>query len=1035
MLAMGIPIRSHSAARASRSVLLTLVLAACGCVPGTAWAATPQAGGTEVGTDARVYAIRPGPLAHALDVLATQGGVQVAYAPELVAGKASHGLTGRFTPDQALRHLLAGSGLQMQALGPASFVLMAMPRTAAQKVPVTPLRPSSAAAATLATVNVSGALIGSTGVQTATPVFTITAAQIQARGFGSVAEVLRNNVFATGSVQGPQESGAFTQGAQPISLFGLGPQFTLILVDGKPVASYGRPYNGSHNFISVANLPLSLIDHIDVMAGGGSAIYGSQAIGGVINIVTRAHLDGGSASVQLGGYPAGGGASQRMTLAWGRDSGRLHALAALEFANAEPIWGYQRALTARARGSDAQPPMTASILDYGTLSTFDGYPHAYVSPPTGCDSRLYGGRTQQAGSPASGRYCGSAARDGYRTYSNDTRSYDGLLKLRYRASDALRLYADAMWNLQQQRWYPGVPGWSSDDLPGSLIEDADNGHILYPQRYFAPEEMPGGAFGQMYRQRDLLYQADLGANGRFGATDWTWDLYHLRSGDHARVREPLLIAPAVDAYFNGVLGATGSVDPQTGLALYRPDYAAFFTGVPPAAYAGFTRGVEESSRSDLHATRLTVGNTAWFALPGGHASVAALVEAGGESWHEPVNPLFTDGLVFEHAASGGGGRRNHAAAAFELNLPLLKPLTLDLSGREDRYASAHGEHSHHFTWRLGLEYRPLRQLLLRANYATSFKAPDLSSLYLAPSGYYTQITDYYACARDDAPSCAPYSYGVRGTSLANPALQPTTARSWSTGMVWSPGEHLSLSVDYLDMLIRDEVVEQDIDQLVQADASCLLGRLDPGSAYCQELTNPTDGRVQRAGRDGPVTALRTTYANLSSETVHAVFAALRYRFAPSPLGRVDLQLDYNDLLQHDFRLAAGSPAVRQLAQPQSSTEFKSVVTGALDWRSPGQRWNATVYARRFGASPSYAAILGGAGQPGAGRLHPWITVNTSVGLRVSRRLALALNVTNLANKMPPRDPSYVAPPYFNDENYDIYGRRVMLQLRMNFDAR
>lgn len=1033
MLAMCKRTRGHGASVLSRRLLWALA-ATIACLPGgVTRAALPRA--VRSAPQLHAFAIARGALDHALDTLAAQGGVQVAYAPELVAGKVTPGLNGRFTPAEALKRLLDGTGLQWHALGPASFVLVPADHAPRRRVHAVPLRPPGDTASTLAMVNVSGALIGDADVQTATPVFTITAAQIEARGFSSVSEALRNNVFATGSVQGPQEAGSFTQGAQPISLFGLGPQFTLILVDGKPIAQYGRPYNGTNNFISVANLPLSLIDHIDVMAGGGSAIYGSQAIGGVINIVTRSHLDGGTVSVRLGGYPGGGGASQRMTFAWGHGSGRLHALAALEFANAAPIWGYQRALTSGTGPQGGSLPLQAGILDYGTIATFNGYPQGFLAPPDGCDQSLYGGSTRLTGRTTGRQYCGTPALGAYRTYSNDTRSYDGLLKLRYRASDSVRLYADAMWDWQEQRWYPGVPGWNADNLPGGVIEDANSGQILYPEKYFAPEEMPNGAFGQMYRQRDVLYQADLGANGRFGASDWTWDIYHLRSGDRARVEEPLLIAPLVDRFFGTLLGATGSADPVTGLPLYRPDYAGFFRAVQPGQYASFTRDVGETSNTALHDTRLTVGNTAWFGLPGGNASLAALVEAGGESWQEPINPLFASNAVFEHAASGGGGDRAHAAAAFELNLPLLKPLTLDLSGRYDRYNSSRIRGNHHFTYRFGVEYRPFRSLLLRGNYATSFKAPDLSSLFLSPSGYYTQVTDYYACAKDGASSCNAYSQGVRGTLLANPALLPTTASSWTTGIAWSPTDRLSLSVDYIDMAIRNEVVEQSIDQLVYDDSRCLLGQLDPASAACRALTDPATGQVRRVGTDGPITGLITTYANLSSETVRSVFASFKYRFAASRAGNFSLQLDYNDLLGHTFRFENGMPTVRQLANPQSSTEFKSMFTGALDWSSPGRRWSATLYGRRFGSSPTYAATLDGAGQPGAGYLHPWITFNGSIGYRVSRRLRFALMVNNLANKMPPRDPTYTEAPYFNDQNYDVYGRQIMLQMRMAFDAR
>ncbi len=974
------------------------------------------------------YAIPPEPLDQALDALAVQGGVQVAYAPGLVAGRRTRGLTGRFSPDEALARLLAGTGLGWRDLGGSSFVLLPGPPPASPRV--VPLRApvKKAVVPTLATVSVTGTLIGNASVQTATPVLTLTAAQIQARGFSSVSEALRNMVFATGSVQGPQTAGSFTQGAQPISLFGLSPQFTLVLVDGKPLARFGRPYNGTTIAASVTNLPLSMVDHIDVMAGGGSAIYGSQAIGGVINIVTRSRLHGGAVELHAGHYPAGGGASQRMTFSWGRTLGRWEIVGALEFSNADPIWGYQRPLTDGTGPQHRTPPVQAGILDYGTPAGFDGYPHGHLDPPAGCDDNLFAGSTMLVGSGTGDRYCGSPRRDAWRTYSNRERSYDGLLKLRYHPSERLRLYADAMWNWQQQRWYPGPTYWTSDSLPGGAIEDAASGRILYPERVFAPEEVPGGAWGQMARQRDQLYQVDLGANGNFGNSGWTWDLYHLRSGDNTHVDEPLLVTPRVNRFFDALLGATGTTDPASGLPLYRSDYAAFFGAITPAQYASFAQYASEASDTRLDATRLTVGNTAWFSLPGGDAGFAALVEAGGEAWHEPLDPLFLAQLAYQHTASGGGGHRPHAAAAFELNLPLLKPLTLDLSGRYDRYGDP-VRASHRYTYRVGVEYRPFDTLLLRTNYTTAFKAPDLSALFISPSGYYATVTDFYRCALAGAADCSAYAYPVRGTTLANPALKPTDARSWSLGAAWSPTARLDLSIDYLHIAIRNEEAMQNVDLLSFDEARCRLGLLDPASAYCRALTNPVDGQVRRSTPGGPIDSMTTTYVNLSSETVRSMFAALRYRFAPTRRGSFRLELDYSGQIHHDIRYATGLPLQVQVTGPHD------MFTGALGWTSPGGAWTSTLYGRRYGTSPNQATVLHGAGYPGAARLHPWVTFNWTLGYEPARRLAFLLALDNLANKMPPHDSTFGSYPYFDDQNYDIYGRQIMLQARLLFDAR
>ncbi|MFC3653136.1 TonB-dependent receptor domain-containing protein [Dyella humi] len=989
------------------------------CIAVAAWAALPALAAESAAT-AQNYSVVAGELRNALDSLATQGDIQIVYDPALVAGKRTNGVSGRFTAAEALKQLLAGTDLNWKTINAATFVLEPAPvfhpppsKTIDNAVDDKPR--------TLNAVTVSGSLIDNANIQTATPTYTITASDIRTRGFNNLAEVLQNSVLATGSVQGPQAARTFTQGAQPVSLFGLGPQLTLILLDGKPVANFGRLYNGTINFTSVANFPLAMIDHIDVMPGGASSIYGSQAIGGVINIVTRTHMQGGEVSVRTGGYVGGAGANQRISGVYGRDVGKWQLLMAAEFDNASPIWGYQRELTAH----DTPPAVQAGILDYGTASSFTGNPLTYLSPLHGCANQLFGGSTTLVASHAPpGLYCGSPNLDGYTTYSNQLRNLDGMLKLAYRLTDQVRLYGDAMVNSQQQRWFSGVSSWFPDDLPHGLIEDASTGHYLYLERFFAPEEMPGGAAGQMDQQNDLLYQADIGANGRWGDSGWNWDIYYLRSGDRTKVTEDLLIKPKVDAFFNTILGPVVSVDPHTGVKMYNPAYSAFFQAITPAQYASFSQSVDEPSNTWINDTRATLSNASLFALPGGDAGFAALIEGGSEAWHEPVNPLFTQNDIFEHAATGGGGRRFHAASAFELNLPLLKMLTLDLSGRYDYYALDEGSDNRKFTYKIGLEYRPLNTLLIRGNYTTSFKAPDLSSIFLGPTDYYTLITDYYQCAQAHSSACGTdYQYSVQGTTRANPHLQPTSAQSWDFGTVWSPIDQVELSLDYLHIAIQNEVVQQDIPLLMQTDAQCLLGQRDPNSSECRGATS----QVMRAGSGGPVTGITTYYANLSNEVTKSIMGSARYRFALFNLGTLDLRLDYNDMLKHDYQIAPGQPPINNLANAQYSTEFKSIANGSITWTSPGGHWTGTLYGHRYGPSPNFLATNNGIGYPGAGRLPPWITFNASATYRPTRRLAVSLLINNIANKMPPRDASYVLYPYFNNENYTIYGREIMLQ--------
>jgi outer membrane receptor protein involved in Fe transport len=123
---------------------------------------------------------------------------------------------------------------------------------------------------TLQTITVTGSLIPQSQIETANPVITLSAQKLQSQGFGTVYEALRAQPLSTGSVQDNQFTGGFTPGAQTISLLGLDPGFTLFLINGHPMADYPLLYNGSSNFVDLSDIPVGMVDHIDILPGNQS---------------------------------------------------------------------------------------------------------------------------------------------------------------------------------------------------------------------------------------------------------------------------------------------------------------------------------------------------------------------------------------------------------------------------------------------------------------------------------------------------------------------------------------------------------------------------------------------------------------------------------------------------------------------------------------------------------------------------------------------------------------------------------------------
>lgn len=196
-------------------------------------------------------------------------------------------------------------------------------------------------------VVVTGSLIPQTQVETFVPVTIISAEDIQARGFNNVAEVLQKSSFATGGVQNNQSSASFTQGAETLSLFGLPSGYVKYLIDGRPMANYPALYNGSDVFNNISGIPVELVERIEILPGGQSSLYGSDAIAGVVNIILKKNIDGAIVTGRIGGYDEGGGRSGRISFSdtFHSADNRWNTLLGIQAEKTDPVWGHQRDLT------------------------------------------------------------------------------------------------------------------------------------------------------------------------------------------------------------------------------------------------------------------------------------------------------------------------------------------------------------------------------------------------------------------------------------------------------------------------------------------------------------------------------------------------------------------------------------------------------------------------------------------------------------------------------------------------------------------
>ncbi|CBA15484.1 putative tonb-dependent outer membrane receptor protein [Xanthomonas albilineans GPE PC73] len=892
----------------------------------------------------------------------------------------------------------------------------------------------------LSKITVTGSLIPQSQIEIATPVTTIDAEEIKARGFSSVAEVLQKSSFATGGVEGGQSSGTFTQGAKSVSLFGLPQGYVKYLIDGRPMSNYPALYDGTDTFNNISGIPIDLIDRIEILPGGQSALYGSDAIAGVINVILKKKLDGAVFSIRGGRYFEGGGNNFRTTFAdgWTSSDGRTSLLGGVQYEERDPIWAYQRDLTKQFNTQGYSPQLVGrNFLVYGKKTSY------HFLDPARCQnvSGLFNGTEalQRRVGFGDEYYCGSAYVPGYRTLNSSLKSAQVYLHGTHDINDNVQLYGDTLYNHEQTKYHIGSNYiWWNTASDFGYYYDPNIGDLVNLQRSFAPEEMGvNGIKDTMSHDKSESVRVTFGAKGTLSQSTWDYDAgvtytqYKLQENNFVRYK------PAIDQFFiNKVLGPQLGVDPIYGTyPVYSPNYAAFYQPISQQEFASFTGYATNKSKTSDGMIRLQALNAKLFSLPGGDAGLAVVGEYGKQKWNYAPDPAILNGGIWGLTAVSGGGQRDRYALTSELRMPVFDPLTITLAGRYDAF-KASGRTIDKPTYSVALEYRPFESLLLRGKYGTAFRAPTLSDLYQGKSGYYNTVTDYYQCAQrgylpGNTDNC-PQQYSSAqffGTQSGNLGLKPINATVWSAGFVWSPVERMALTVDYLNWDISDEVTLQSSDALSLQDYRCRAGIDSPSSALCQAA----ESQVTRDST-GQLATIYTPKINVSNQKLETVIASLRYGYDLGRWGDLSSIVSYTQNLRHKYVRYAGDTPVDLLNDPYWSTDPKRKADAALTWDIGD--FSTTWYANWFDKTPNYAATLNADGYAGTrgGKLPSHITHNASITYKAFEGMELSLMVTNVFNKMPPLDKSYPGSTYwaYNDYNYDVYGRAYYLQMHYAF---
>lgn len=882
--------------------------------------------------------------------------------------------------------------------------------------------PASSSVQQLDAVQVTGSRIPRAQVEGPAPITVINAEQIRSSGFTTVPDVLRAMTQNGGETQSQQSSGGadFSPGAQQVDLRGLGPNHTLVLVNGRRIADFPMPFKGRSNFTDVSNIPLGMIDRIEVLTGSASAIYGSDAIAGVVNFILKKKADGTTIDMRMGTTTEGGGESFDMSLASGFSSGSFNAVYSVELQSQTPLWAYDRDIQDSTQDG---PTEGARIARRSYLRT--DYNDDYLDPGAAtCDalSAQNQGSTYRAFRPRYGYYCGSDSAIGYGTILSKRRGANGYASLSYDFDNGQQWFADVQLGYHTMSLMRDVTKWgrmAADGDESGYFNNEATGEIEFWQRQFSPEEM-GGLDNAMVRSTQKTFSATTGFKGNLTGS-WDYEAALTHSQYQSRISWAQIIASkANDLFLGPQLG-----EDDDGFPIYNADPSRLYRPLTRAEYDSIAARTTYTPKSRTETAALTLTNGSLFTLPGGDTGFAATVEVGQQAYALNPDPLATGYYYYSWKDSDGKGSRNRWATAAELRMPLHETVNLSVAGRYDQYRYS-GHTIGKATWSGGLEWRPIDTLLVRGSYGTAFRAPDLHYVFAGPGNDETSAEDLYNCRADAADDCADYERNVIRSRSGNRELEPETSTSWSAGFVWSPAIGLDLSADWFNIDMRDQVQDMDVRTILANEANCRLGSADPASPTCVDAL----ARITRTA-DGRLYGVHVNPINVARESTSGIDVGLRYRLQTG-IGDFIFNGTHTWVKKHDFQRYAGDVTQDQFAINSGFDIPRTKTSVSVTWERDA--WSATVYGSRLGKLPtsdSYDQVFDEESGDS-----PWIKAtyryNASLQYRFDDHTRLSLSVVNVFNKMPPKDRTYTAYPYYDVSWFDSVGRTINLQYTHKF---
>lgn len=791
--------------------------------------------------------------------------------------------------------------------------------------------PATGETTVLETLEVTGSRLRRVDMENANPVFVIDRAMIEASGVTTVGELIQELPSIRGNAINPQVNNGGGDGASEVSLRGLGEDRTLLLLNGRRLVTQ-----------DVNAIPINLIERVDVLNEGASAIYGSDAVAGVVNFITRKSYNGGEAAYDYGISTKNDGKRQSISLSMGTGTGRANVMLGVNYNTQDGISSADRSFAENAlylyggvvsAAGSSRNPNGRIFLD--AVDFADEFPDC---TPSGGEISVV--RNDGAvGDSFDDYHCFSGA-DAYNFQPLNLvltpQERAGLFTVaNFAINDDLEAYTEMFYNRTSSGYQ--IAPLPFDAVNDQVILSADSVYNPFGIDFGGPGDLDNPNFltrleflgNRRNKVETDTSQINLGLRGDLLDTGWRWDVVgtygHIsqKIDTSGYLYQPLLsngLGPSFDAD-----PAPGIQDPRCGtpgneIAGCTP--INFFNLTDPDSQAALDLLTASYSNSSTQGLRSLGANFNGdiFRLPAGAVSAAVGAEYRAERLKSKVDfiatalpPDYLNCYISQEACSTPTDGEYKVTEYYG---EVLVPVMADQPGAEALNLILGLRHSNysHFgkttNGKVAVEYRPVKDLLTRLSYSEVFRAPTIVDLYSPPAANAPTFNDpctgltsaqlagnpnlALACENVDPDTgFAPANSQITGLLQGNPDLDPETGEVLTFGVVYDPEwlDGFSTKIDFWIYELEDTIESLDVNTIAE---------------QCVATGDPTFcGYIQRFP-NGQVNVIDQPTANLGAIEAEGVDIGFKYAFDRLPglgdnaqVGRFRASLDTTYVDKYD----------------------------------------------------------------------------------------------------------------------------------------